>query len=145
MMAQGWRELILDAVAKAQAGDESQLDLLARHLEMCDEAKQELRNRGYGWTGLDILETTRLVEQAGEPSNVQLVFVNMKTGINWLCPVGEMWPVIPRIGETVQYDVGDNGPRSFFGTVEDVIWSTSNMGGFSVFIKVQPTKAGFGG
>ena len=64
MKAEGWKELIQQAVYEAETGGFEKLDLLAKHLEMCDEAKQELRNRGYGWTGLDILETVKQVENA---------------------------------------------------------------------------------
>lgn len=61
MQADGWKELIKNAVREAEVGDFETLDMLARHLEMCDWAKQELRNKGYGCTGVDILETVKLV------------------------------------------------------------------------------------
>lgn len=61
MKAEGWKELIQQAAYEAETGGFEKLDLLAKYLEMCDEAKQELRNKGYGWTGLDILETIKEV------------------------------------------------------------------------------------
>lgn len=64
MKAEGWKLLVKQAVAEDESGKPETLDLLASHLEMCDEAKQELRNRGYGWTGLDILETVKQVDRA---------------------------------------------------------------------------------
>jgi hypothetical protein len=64
MKAEGWKLLVKQAVAEDESGKPETLDLLARYLEMCDEAKQELRNRGYGWTGLDILETVKQVDRA---------------------------------------------------------------------------------
>ena len=61
MKAEGWKELIREAAEEAEKGSSEKLDLLARHLEMVDLAKQELRNKGYGWMGVDILKTVRLV------------------------------------------------------------------------------------
>lgn len=64
MTAEGWRGLVMQAVEQYMTGDADKLQLLARHLEMCDQAKQVLRDRGYGWTGMDILETVQLVPYA---------------------------------------------------------------------------------
>lgn len=61
MNAEGWQLLVMQAVEHYMAGDTHRLQLLARHLEMCDQVKQVLRDRGYGWTGLDILETVEMV------------------------------------------------------------------------------------
>ena len=41
--------------------DPSTLDLIARGLWEAEEAKQVLREKGYGWTGLGIRETCQLV------------------------------------------------------------------------------------
>lgn len=68
MTADQWQEYILCVVAQYVAGERADLKLLAGHLEMCDQAKQALRDRGYGWTGLDILETARLVPAVNSAS-----------------------------------------------------------------------------
>ena len=64
MKAEGWKELITESVRKADKGNTETISLLAKYLEMCDCAKQELRNKGYGWTGLDILETIKQIPEA---------------------------------------------------------------------------------
>jgi hypothetical protein len=57
MKKQNWESLIIRAVHNADKGDSESLKLLALHLEEVDTAKQALRDKGYGWTGLSILET----------------------------------------------------------------------------------------
>lgn len=52
MTAEGWRELVLDAVRRNDHGDSSQLGLLGRLLAEQDEAKQVLRDLGYGCIGM---------------------------------------------------------------------------------------------
>lgn len=52
-----WISLVLEAVQEARRGDRGKLDLLAAYLAEADQAKQALRDRGYGWTGLGLLET----------------------------------------------------------------------------------------
>ena len=42
-------------------GNDEMVNLLAQCLVMGDAAKQVLRDRGYGWTGLDLLKTVELV------------------------------------------------------------------------------------
>ncbi len=64
MKSKDWKKLVQQAVREVEAGRFEKLDLLSKHLEMCDEAKQELRNKGYGWTGLDVLETVKQVPAA---------------------------------------------------------------------------------
>lgn len=61
MKAEDWQAFIMRAVEEYAAGNPTSLQLIARNLEVCDDAKQVLRDRGYGWTGLDILETARMV------------------------------------------------------------------------------------
>lgn len=61
MNADGWKRLVQKAVDEDLRCNPEKLNLLARRLEMVDEAKQELRNRGYGWIGINILETCQLV------------------------------------------------------------------------------------
>jgi len=56
MKANGWKKIIEDANQS-----EKQMKLLAQHLADADRAKQELRDKGYGWGGLNIFETTRMV------------------------------------------------------------------------------------
>ena len=41
--------------------NEDILNKLSLLLEEADQAKQELRNKGYGWTGLSLLETVKRV------------------------------------------------------------------------------------
>lgn len=57
MTKEGWHDLVIQAVARANAGDQELLNLLSSLLEEVDIAKQALRDRGYGWTGLGLLET----------------------------------------------------------------------------------------
>ena len=54
MKAKYWKSYIIEIV---QDGKAAQIDLLSKLLEEADEAKQELRNKGYGWTGLSLLKT----------------------------------------------------------------------------------------
>jgi hypothetical protein len=56
---EGWELLIIRAVHNADKGDSEPLKLLALHLEEVDRAKQVLRDKGYGWTGLSMLETVQ--------------------------------------------------------------------------------------
>lgn len=57
-------EFVRKAVADAQAGDSEGLDLVVRFIAEHYEAKQILREKGYGWTGLGLVETVKEV-----PSN----------------------------------------------------------------------------
>ena len=54
MKAEHWKKHIIDIV---NFDDMESLELLTKLLEEADEAKQELRNKGYGWTGLSLLKT----------------------------------------------------------------------------------------
>lgn len=47
-------------------GDDDYLRLVAEYLAMADQAKHVLRSKGYGWTGLDLLETVKLVPESDE-------------------------------------------------------------------------------
>lgn len=44
---------------KEIVNDDERLDLLAQLLEEAEEAKQVLRDKGYGWTGLSLLATVK--------------------------------------------------------------------------------------
>jgi hypothetical protein len=59
MDAKHWKAFIRSAVESAEAGKHEQLNLLARALEESERAKQMLRDKGYGWSGLGIYETVR--------------------------------------------------------------------------------------
>ena len=59
MNKEAWRDLAVSAVVRHQAGDDTALDLLGRLLEEQEQAKDLLRNAGYGWTGTGLLETAR--------------------------------------------------------------------------------------
>jgi hypothetical protein len=56
MTEQGWRE----AALKAQT-DPVLFDLMVKLLHQQDQAKQALRAKGYGWTGLDWPGTIDLI------------------------------------------------------------------------------------
>lgn len=58
MTAEGWRELV-----ELAARDERTLELLAQLLEEQDLAKQVLRDKGYGCTGMGWLETVDTVPE----------------------------------------------------------------------------------
>jgi hypothetical protein len=57
MTKDGWKGLVIKAVREADAGNVEILDLLAQNLYEADWAKQVLRIKGYGWTGLSLLLT----------------------------------------------------------------------------------------
>jgi hypothetical protein len=64
MTSDGWKELILQAAYEAEVGDYEKVDLLAKLLEEMDGAKQLLRDKGYGVTGVGIFETVKEVPAA---------------------------------------------------------------------------------
>ena len=60
MNVEQWKIAIKNAVTDVQReGKHDRLNLLARALAEAVQAKQELRNKGYGCTGLSLLETVR--------------------------------------------------------------------------------------
>lgn len=61
MDKQRWKELIISAVCSANNGDESSLLLLSEMCEEGDQVKQLLREKGFGCTGMGILETAKQV------------------------------------------------------------------------------------
>ena len=61
MMAQGWRDAVINAVRDHDRGDEYFLELLVKVLVQQDEAKQMLRDKGYGCTGMDLVRTVKEV------------------------------------------------------------------------------------
>ena len=65
MKSDGWKELILQAAYEESVGDHKSVDLLAKLLEEVDRAKQLLRDKGYGVTGMGIFETVNEVPAAG--------------------------------------------------------------------------------
>jgi hypothetical protein len=54
MKAKYWEERIKEIVNN---NDEESIKLLAKLIEEAEQAKQELRNKGYGWIGLSLLKT----------------------------------------------------------------------------------------
>lgn len=56
-----WMSIVRNAVREDEAGDPSSLALLAKFCAEADDAKQELRRLGYGWTGLGLRATVDLV------------------------------------------------------------------------------------
>jgi len=62
MKADEWKKLIIDYVESAQNGDDESLKMLCELLEEHDAAKQTLRQKGYGYTGMSLLRmVTELV------------------------------------------------------------------------------------
>jgi hypothetical protein len=59
-----WKELVIQAVDENSKGDEARLNLLVQLITECEEAKQELRKKGYGVTGQGILKTVHEVPEA---------------------------------------------------------------------------------
>lgn len=55
------RNIMLKAAEEHAAGDDSFLELVAKVVKEQDDAKHELRMRGYGWLGLGLYETACLV------------------------------------------------------------------------------------
>lgn len=49
-----WEKIVNEAT---RTGDKTKLDLIIKMLEEADQAKQKLRKKGYGWTGLGLSET----------------------------------------------------------------------------------------
>lgn len=58
------RKYVLLAAEQFYAGDSQGMDLIVEVLCLCEDAKNELRSKGYGWTGLDIAKTVALVPHA---------------------------------------------------------------------------------
>lgn len=56
MTFKGWKGLLENFINKK---DKETFELLNIILFEQDKAKQELRNKGYGWTGLSLLETVQ--------------------------------------------------------------------------------------
>ena len=73
MRAADWQAFIMRAVEEYAAGNPENSQRIARHLEVCDDAKQVLRDRGSGWTGLDILETARMVTDCATGGTLEAV------------------------------------------------------------------------
>jgi len=58
MKHESWRDLI---ERKIESEDSDFIDKLSQYLAELDEAKQTLRDKGYGWTGLSLLETVKRI------------------------------------------------------------------------------------
>lgn len=56
-------ELIYRITKAAKDNDKQYLELVAEIIVMSDNAKNVLRSKGYGWTGLDLLKTAELVPE----------------------------------------------------------------------------------
>lgn len=55
-----WKRAIVLAVAENDVNEETKLlDYLVQALKEMEQAKQALRDKGYGWQGLSLLETIR--------------------------------------------------------------------------------------
>lgn len=62
MELKDYKEMIAEAIYNADHGDIKFLDRIAESLQEADDAKQVLRDKGYGWNGLSLLETVQAVE-----------------------------------------------------------------------------------
>lgn len=52
MTQQGWRQIVIEAVRRADDGDPKLLDLTAQVLAEQDRAKHKIRELGFGCTGM---------------------------------------------------------------------------------------------
>lgn len=59
MIKEGWRQTVREAVQRANEGEPTQLALLVELLTEQDQAKQELRELGYGCTGMPWLDVVK--------------------------------------------------------------------------------------
>ena len=64
MTFDGWRAAVVDAVSRHEAGDSTQLDLLAALLTAQDAAKARLESIGLAWTGLPWPKVIEEIEAA---------------------------------------------------------------------------------
>lgn len=76
MTEKQYKIFIKNAVCDIQrGGSHERLNLLARALFEAERAKQMLRDKGYGWTGLGIYETVRdevpSILEAQKPEDIQ--------------------------------------------------------------------------
>jgi len=62
MTKERWEELIRGAVLRADAGDDETMGLLVRSLVDAEEAKQKLREMGFGGEGVSLLGAVEAVE-----------------------------------------------------------------------------------
>ena len=58
MTVEQWETMLIDAV---HVNDTVQINLIAQNLKEAEEAKQVLRDKNYGWTGLSLLETVKRI------------------------------------------------------------------------------------
>jgi hypothetical protein len=66
MTEAGWKEAILEAVRRAETGDRTLLNLMALLLTEQDQAKQQLRELGYGCIGMSWLDVVAEIRARGE-------------------------------------------------------------------------------
>jgi hypothetical protein len=59
MTAEGWRDIVREAVVRHDGGDDELLTLVARLLAEQDDAKEALRQVGFGCTGMPWPELVR--------------------------------------------------------------------------------------
>lgn len=66
MTPAGYRDMLLNAVRRADAGDDEALDGLAQYLSEIDHARQRLRDAGYGVVGTPInRQVDEVIARAG--------------------------------------------------------------------------------
>lgn len=58
--AEKYAQMIHDAIKN---GDHDCINMIANIVVMSEKAKNNLRKKGYGWTGLDLLKTCELVPE----------------------------------------------------------------------------------
>jgi hypothetical protein len=64
MRADAWREHVINCVREAERGDPRMLDRLALLLEQQDTATNRLRQKGYGWMGLPLIDMVEMAPAA---------------------------------------------------------------------------------
>ena len=64
MTAEGWRQAVIQAVRESDDGHADMIEMLAHLLAEQEKAKQDLRNIGFGWCGLNWPGTVQLIADA---------------------------------------------------------------------------------
>jgi hypothetical protein len=73
-----WREMVIEAVHQK---DGALLDSIAGLLERQEQAKQRLRDLGYGVTGMDLLELVEEVAAGVDNTDVLIKAQNLRRAI----------------------------------------------------------------
>jgi N-acetylglucosamine kinase-like BadF-type ATPase len=55
-----YKSLVKEAI---ESNDENAINIISKALKEHEDAAQILRQKGYGWTGLNLVETAKLVKE----------------------------------------------------------------------------------